>query len=64
MRNGLNEYRRLTLEDNVTFRRWLVANTVVGALSFLSLIAIASFAGGDNAATAKMASSTAMVESR
>ena len=64
MRNGLSEYRRLGLEDNATFRRWLLVNTVVGALSFLSLIAIASFAGGEKAATAKMASSTAVVESR
>ena len=60
MRNGLNEYRRLTPEDNATFRRWLVGNTVVGALLFLALIAIASLSGGDTAATAKMARSTAV----
>ena len=64
MRNGLSEYRRLGLDDNATFRRWLVANTIVGALSFLSLIAIASLSGGDTAATAKMAGSTALSQTR
>ena len=64
MQNGLNEYRRLSVEDNATFRRWLVGNTVVGALSFLALIAIASLPGRDTAATAKMANSTALSQTR
>jgi hypothetical protein len=64
MQNGLNEYRRLGLEDNATFRRWLVANTVVGALSLFALIVVASFPGGDSAATTKMASSTAIAQTR
>jgi hypothetical protein len=63
MRNGLNEYRRLGLEDNATFRRWLVANTVVGALSLFALIVVASLPGGDSAAT-KMASSTNLAQTR
>ena len=64
MRNGLSEYRRLGLEDNATFRRWLMANTVVGALSFLLLIAIASLPSAETAATAKLASSALLVQSR
>jgi hypothetical protein len=64
MRNGLDEYRRLSLEDNATFRRWLVANTVVGALSLLALIGIASLPSGDTAGMAKMASSAALSQTR
>jgi hypothetical protein len=64
MQNGLNEYRRLGLEDSATFRRWLLANTVVGALSLFALIVVASLPGGDSAATTKMASSAALAQPR
>jgi hypothetical protein len=37
-----DEYRRMNLNDQSAFRRWLVINTVVGAISFFALIAIAS----------------------
>jgi hypothetical protein len=40
-RKVADEYRRMTLEDQSTFRRWLVANTVVGVALF-ALIAIGS----------------------
>jgi hypothetical protein len=60
----LNEYRRLSEEDRKAFRFWLVANTVAGAPALFALIAIASLPGGDPAATAKMASSPALSQTR
>jgi hypothetical protein len=43
-----DEYRRMNLDDQSAFRRWLVINTVVGAISLFALIAIASiFSGGE-----------------
>ena len=60
----LNEYRRLSQEDRAAFRFWLLANTVAGALALFALIAIASLPGGDTAATAKMASSAALAQTR
>lgn len=64
MRNGQDEYRRLNLEDNATFRRWLLANTVVGALSLFALMAAASLPGGDTATMAQMASSAGLSTTR
>jgi hypothetical protein len=64
MRNGLDEYRRLSLEDSATFRRWLLANTVVGAFTLLALIGMASLPGGDIATTTKIASSAALNPTR
>jgi hypothetical protein len=58
MQNGLDEYRRLSLEDNATFRRWLLTNTVVGAFAFLVLIGVASLPGRHTATTAKTATAT------
>ena len=44
-----DEYRRMNLDDQSAFRRWLVSNTVVGAISLFALIAIASiFSGGES----------------
>jgi hypothetical protein len=41
------EYRRLNSEDQKTFRRFLWANTVVGAILLAGLIALASKNPGD-----------------
>jgi hypothetical protein len=38
----INEYQKLNSEDQKTFRRWLWANTVVGAILLTGLIALAS----------------------
>ena len=37
----INEYQKLNSEDQKTFRRWLWANTVVGAILLAGLIALA-----------------------
>ena len=49
------EYRRLNSEDRGTFQRWLIANTVVGAMAIFALIAAALVHSGDglNTATAQ-----------
>jgi hypothetical protein len=48
------EYRKLNSEDQKTFRRWLWANTVVGAVLLAGLIALASkFPGDESGATAQ-----------
>jgi hypothetical protein len=50
------EYRRLNSEDQKTFRRWLWANTVVGAILLTGLIALASKnPGAESGATAQNA---------
>jgi hypothetical protein len=49
----INEYQRLNSEDQKAFRRWLWANTVVGAILLTGLIALASFSGGESGATAQ-----------
>jgi hypothetical protein len=41
------EYRKLNSEDQKTFRRWLWANTVVGAILLAGLIALAVNVPGD-----------------
>ena len=52
----INEYQRLNSEDQKTFRRWLWANTVVGAILLAGLIALAiKFPGGESGATAQHA---------
>ena len=43
----INEYRTLNSEDQKTFRRWLWANTVVGAILLAGLIALASKSPSD-----------------
>jgi hypothetical protein len=35
----MDEYRRLNSEERGTFRSWLIANTVVGALALFALLA-------------------------
>jgi hypothetical protein len=37
----INEYQKLNSEDQKTFRGWLWANTVVGAILLAGLIALA-----------------------
>ena len=51
----INEYQKLNSEDQKTFRRWLWANTVVGAILLTGLIALASFPGKESEATAQIA---------
>jgi len=43
----INEYQKLNSEDQKTFRRWLWANTVVGAILLAGLIALALKLPGD-----------------
>jgi hypothetical protein len=43
----INEYRKLNSEDQKEFRRWLWANTVVGAKLLAGLIALGSKLPGD-----------------
>src|SRR6266446_10962932 len=42
------EYRRLNAEDQSVFRKWLIANTVFGAVAMFALIAAAVYSGGDS----------------
>jgi len=52
----INEYRKLNSEDQKEFRRWLWANTVVGAILLAGLITLASkFPGDESGATAQNA---------
>jgi hypothetical protein len=51
----INEYRKLNSEDQKEFRRWLWANTVVGAILLAGLIALTSFSGNESGATAQNA---------
>ena len=55
-REIINEYQKLNSEDQKTFRRWLWANAVVGAILLAGLIAIAIKVPGDESgATAQHA---------
>jgi len=59
----INEYRRLNSEDQKAFRRWLWANTVVGALLLTGLIALAVKLPGDQSgATAQNAATHAQAK--
>ena len=52
----INEYQKLNSEDRKAFRRWLWANTVVGAILLAGLIALALKLPGDQSgATAQHA---------
>jgi hypothetical protein len=53
----LYEYEKLNSDDQKVFRRWLLANTVVGAVLLTGLIALvlASNPGGESGATAQNA---------
>jgi hypothetical protein len=52
----INEYQKLNSEDQKAFRRWLWANTVVGAILLTGLIALTSkFPGDESGATAQNA---------
>jgi hypothetical protein len=46
-RETINEYRKLNSEDQKEFRRWLWANTVVGAILLAGLITRGSKRPGD-----------------
>jgi hypothetical protein len=54
----INEYQKLNSEDQKTFRGWLWANTVVGAILLAGLIALAKLPGGQSGATAQQQMST------
>ena len=55
----INEYQKLNSEDQKTFRRWLWANTVVGAILLAGLIVLALKLPGDQSgATAQHATRT------
>ena len=55
-RETINEYRKLNSEDQKEFRRWLWANTVVGAILLAGLITLGSKRPGDESgATAQNA---------
>ena len=59
MRGEFIEYQKLNSEDQKTFRRWLWANTVVGAILLAGLIALALKLPGDQSgATAQHATRT------
>jgi len=47
----INRYQKLNSEDQKTFRRWLWANTVVGAILLAGLIALAVNVPGDKSET-------------
>jgi hypothetical protein len=47
----INRYQKLNSEDQKTFRRWLWANTVVGAILLSGLIAVAVNVPGDKSET-------------
>jgi hypothetical protein len=47
----INRYHKLNSEDQKTFRRWLWANTVVGAILLAGLIALAVNVPGDKSET-------------
>ena len=46
-RETINEYRKLNSEEQKVFRRWLWANTVVGAILLTGLIVLGSKVPGD-----------------
>jgi hypothetical protein len=50
----IGEYQKLNSEDQKTFRRWLWANAVVGAILLTGLIALA-LQGDGSGATAQNA---------
>ena len=50
----INEYQRLNSENQKAFRRWLWANTVVGAILLTGLIVLTSkFPGDESGSTAQ-----------
>ena len=51
-RGEIIEYQRMNSEDQKTFWRWLVTNTVAGAISILALIAITSIFSGSEPSSA------------
>ena len=56
----INEYRKLNSEDQKEFRRWLWANTVVGATLLAGLITIASKLPGDESGATAQNATTRM----
>jgi hypothetical protein len=52
----MDEYRRMNSADRKGFQRWLVTNTIVGALAIVALIVVTSVyseKNQDSAAVAK-----------
>ena len=54
-RETINEYRKLNSEDQKEFRRWLWANTVVGAILLTGLITLALNQGDESRTIAQNA---------
>ena len=54
-RDGVTAYREMNGADRATFRRWLLAHAVIGALSVVALIAVVSMnkGGGNEVASEK-----------
>jgi hypothetical protein len=65
-RGEIIEYRRMNSGDRTAFHRWLVANTVVGAISLLALIAMTSIfsGGGSSSVTAQKSEMTVHAEAK
>jgi hypothetical protein len=61
----INEYQKLNSKDQKTFRRWLWANAVVGAILLAGLIAfVLNVPGDESGATAQHATMKATVPER
>jgi hypothetical protein len=48
----IDEYRNMSSEEQAKFNRWLLANTVVGTIWVVALIAITSVFSGENSSLA------------
>jgi hypothetical protein len=55
VRSDMQEYRRLNAQDRNAFHRWLITNTVLGALALSGLIAVTSIYPGGDAGSATAA---------
>jgi hypothetical protein len=55
----VEEYRRMSLADQKTFRRWFKTNVIVGALSVLGLIGLIY---GGNSGSPTLQASKAIVQ--
>ena len=62
----VQEYRRLNTQDRNAFHRWLITNTVLGALALLGLIAVTSIypVGDAGSATAGGPEMTVQAQAR
>jgi hypothetical protein len=58
------EYQRLNTQDRNAFHRWLITNTVVGALALLGLIAVTSVFPGSDAGSVAASHADASVQAQ